>query len=120
MTTIAQGAIVGSRTTYEATFVLANNTLEQTILTSTPADYGGSGLLQVEIDATALTNNNTRLRVYHDFGGVFVPFDPIVISAAQQAVLFPLQGCVGPFRVTLQSQVAEGAARNIPYKFSVF
>lgn len=85
---------VASKTT--GTFVLANNTVEQTILDIPNADRVVQDV-NVRLNVTALTKNNAVFRFY----------------AALDGVIYTEHN-----RVTLQSAFAEGATRSIPYEMT--
>ena len=100
------------------TFVLANNTTEQTIL-----DIPNTGRVvqdvNVRLNVTALTKNNAIFRFYAALDGVtYTEHNRVTLSASDTEAHHDEPALASPYRVTLQSALAEGATRSIPYEMT--
>ena len=112
--------LAGAGTTYAVatgTFSLVNNTNEQDVLVFAAANR----LIDVELDLNLLTQINT-IRLYEQIDGANYrqaaawvypnQFDAsttsLLISCAQKNALY---------RITMQASIAEGAARNVEYRY---
>ena len=116
---MVSGYIAGpaaSKTT--GTFVLANNTVEQTILDIPNADRVVQDV-NVRLTVAALTKNNAVFRFYAALDGVtYAEHNRVTLSASDTEAHHNEPALASPFRVTLQSALAEGAARSIPYEMT--
>lgn len=101
-----------------ATFVLANNTTEQTIVDVPNA----SRVIQdanIRLNVTDLTKNNAIFRFYTALDGVtYTEHNRITLAASDTEAHHNAPALASPFRVTLQSALAEGATRSIPYELT--
>jgi hypothetical protein len=112
-------AVGGGQTETVSTFVLQNNTDEQTMLEVTPEELKDYPVLLFDLDATT---TEIMVRIYIKVDGInyrlvnsaLFPsqFEEDVRSVAVE--LYPLSMT---WKVTLQSFDGEGETRNIPYRY---
>jgi hypothetical protein len=97
---------------------LTNGTTEHTIVTLTPTSV--EQVTNFWIDLSALTQNCT-LRVYYTMGGSFKEVTSMTLTVAAGSAILTLKDHVidQPWKLTIQSTVAEGASRDIPYEYFV-
>jgi hypothetical protein len=109
------------RVSIPGTFSHPSTNVEQTVVTVTASQFGGSGLALVEVDCTALTKNSNICRILGAFSGVtFTPMPGRAQTASMSQIFtFEFRTTVD-FRVGLTSGTAEGATRSIPYKISIY
>lgn len=101
-----------------ATFVLANNTNEQTIVDVPNTDRIVQDV-NVRLNVTALIKNNAVFRFYVALDGVtYSEYNRITLAASDTEVHHSEPALAAPFRVTLQSAIAEGTTRSIPYEMT--
>ena len=101
------------------TFTLTNGTTEQTIVTLTPTSV--EQVTNFYLDMSALTQNCT-MRVYINMTGVgYVEMTSMTLAVATGTKGLALKDMVidTPWKLTIQSDFAEGASRNIPYEYFV-
>lgn len=101
-----------------ATFTLENNTTEQTII---EVPNAGRAIQDVNIrpNVAALTRNNAVFRFYAAIDGTtFIEHNRITLSASDTKAHHDEPALAAPFRITLQSAIAEGATRAIPYELT--
>jgi hypothetical protein len=105
-------------TNVTSTFTLTSDTSEHTIVTITP-----TGVMQMTnfwIDLSALTQNCT-LKVWYTMGGNFKEVTSMTLTVAAGSQILTLKDHVirQPWKLTIQSDFAEGANRTIPYEYFV-
>lgn len=97
---------------------MANNTTEQTIVDIANATRVTQDV-NIRLNVTALTKNNAVFRFYVALDGVtYTEHARITLSAADVEAHHSEPALAAPCRVTLQSSVAEGATRSIPYEMT--
>ena len=99
------------------TFVLTNDTTEHTIIELTPSVV--TYLYNFWLDLNALTQNCT-IKVYSKIDGTnYREIEPMRLSNIDYSLGLVLkeQMISTAWKITIQSTVAEGASRNIPYRY---
>ncbi len=101
-----------------STFTLTSDTSEHTIVTLTPTSV--EQVTNFWIDLSALTQNCT-LKVWYTLGGTFKVVTSMVVTVGAGSSVLVLADHVidQPWKLTIQSTVAEGASRSIPYEYFV-
>lgn len=92
-----------------ATFTLANDTTEQTIV-----DVANAGRtirdINIRLNVATLTRNNAIFRFYVALDGVtYTEHNRTTLAASDTEAHHNEPGLAAPFRVTLQSATTEGA-----------
>jgi hypothetical protein len=105
-------------TNVSATFTLTSDTSEHTIVTLTPTSV--EQVTNFYLDMSALTQNCT-LRVYITIGAGYVEMTSMTLTVATGTKGLALKDMVinTNWKLTIQSTVAEGASRSIPYEYFV-
>jgi hypothetical protein len=105
-------------TNVSSTFTLTSDTTEHTIVTITTTVV--EQMTNFYLDMTALTQNCT-LRVYITMGGGYVEMTSMTLTVAAGTKGLALKDMVinTNWKLTIQSTVAEGSSRNIPYEYFV-
>jgi hypothetical protein len=104
-------------TVTSGTFVLTSDTSEHTIIELTPTVV--TYLYNFWLDLNALTQNCT-LKVYSKIDGTnYREIEPMTLSNIDYSLGLVLkeQMISTAWKITIQSTVAEGASRNIPYRY---
>jgi hypothetical protein len=104
-------------TVTSGTFALPNGTTEQTIIELTPTVV--TYLYNFWLDLNALTQNCT-IRVYSKIDGTnYREIEPMTLSNIDYSLGLVLkeQMISTAWKITIQSTVAEGASRSIPYRY---
>ncbi len=99
------------------TFSLANNTSEQVVLTFSAARE----VIDIELDMVNLTQNIT-VREYVQVDGsnyrqASAKVFPTDFEPGAKAVLISFVQKNAAYKITAQAAAAEGASRNIPYRY---
>jgi len=100
-------------------FTLTSDLTEHTIVTLTPSSV--EQMCNFYLDMSALTQNCT-LRVYINMTGVgYVEMTSMTLTVAAGTKGLALKDMIidTPWKLTIQSEVVEGASRNIPYEYFV-
>jgi len=118
-TSTASGKIGNTPQAVSDTFVLQNNTNEQDLLELTPTTI--THLYNTYIDLNALTQNCT-IKIYSKIDDTNYRIIPSMtlsgIPASQRKGLLLKDLWINTdFKITIQSAIAEGATRNIPYRY---
>jgi len=105
-------------TNVSSTFTLTSDTTEHTIVTLTTTTV--EQMTNFYLDMSALTQNCT-LRVYITIGGSYVEMTSMTLTVAAGTKGLALKDMVinTNWKLTIQSTVAEGSSRNIPYEYFV-
>jgi len=105
-------------TNVSSTFTLTSDTTEHTIVTITTTVV--EQMTNFYLDMTALTQNCT-LRVYITIGGSYVEMTSMTLTVASGTKGLALKDMVinTNWKLTIQSTVAEGSSRLIPYEYFV-
>lgn len=104
-------------TVTSGTFAFPNGTTEQTIIELTPSVV--TYLYNFWLDLNALTQNCT-IKVYSKIDGTnYREIEPMILSNIDYSLGLVLkeQMINTAWKITIQSTVAEGASRNIPYRY---
>jgi len=104
-------------TVTSGTFVLTSDTSEHTIIELTPTVV--TYLYNFWLDLNALVQNCT-IRVYSKIDGTnYREIEPMTLSNIDYSLGLVLkeQMISTAWKITIQSTVAEGASRNIPYRY---
>lgn len=104
-------------TVTSGTFAFPNGTTEQTIIELTPSVV--TYLYNFWLDLNALTQNYT-IRVYSKIDGTnYREIEPMTLSNIDYSLGLVLKEQIinTAWKITIQSTVAEGASRNIPYRY---
>jgi len=99
------------------TFAFPNGTTEQTIIELTPSVV--TYMYNFWLDLNALTQNCT-IKVYSKIDGTnYREIEPMTLSNIDYSLGLVLkeQMISTAWKITIQSTVAEGASRNIPYRY---
>lgn len=114
MSTFIEPNASAQSTVTSGTFSLISNTTEQTILTLTTD--GNSYRFAMWLDTSSLTKNNTRIFTYVKIDAVnYRLYSTQTLAAAQPCNYIPEFDQSFDVKITMQSAVAEGATRSIPY-----
>lgn len=100
-------------------FVLPNNLLEHTVfeVTRTPTVVFDFGTF---VDISEITKSNFRLRLYMKIDGVnYRLHNTYTFSGVDEVAQFDEPHMSFSFKVTAQSNSLEGAARSLPYTYTV-
>ena len=110
--------IPACQTSVNSTFTLTSDTSEHTIVTLTPT--GVEQVTNFYLDLSELTQNCT-LKVWYTMGGSFKEVTSMTLTVAAGSAILTLKDHVidQPWKLTIQSTVAEGASRDIPYEYFV-
>jgi len=105
-------------TNVTSTFTLTSDTIEHTIVTLTTTTV--EQMTNFYLDMSALTQNCT-LRVYITIGGSYVEMTSMTLTVASGTKGLALKDMVinTNWKLTIQSTVAEGSSRAIPYEYFV-
>lgn len=105
-------------TNVSSTFTLTSDTSEHTIVTI--ATTVVEQMTNFYLDMTALTQNCT-LRVYITIGAGYVEMTSMTLTVASGTKGLALKDMVinTNWKLTIQSTVAEGSSRSIPYEYFV-
>jgi len=104
-------------TVTSGTFAFPNGTTEQTIIELTPSVV--TYMYNFWLDLNALTQNCT-IKVYSKIDGTnYREIEPMTLSNIDYSLGLVLkeQMISTAWKITIQSTVAEGASRNIPYRY---
>jgi len=104
-------------TVTSGTFAFPNGTTEQTIIELTPSVV--TYLYNFWLDLNALTQNCT-IKVYSKIDGTnYREIEPMTLTNIDYSLGLVLkeQMISTAWKITIQSTVAEGASRNIPYRY---
>jgi len=104
-------------TVTSGTFAFPNGTTEQTIIELTPSVV--TYLYNFWLDLNALTQNCT-IKVYSKIDGTnYREIEPMTLSNIDYSLglILKEQMISTAWKITIQSTVAEGASRNIPYRY---
>lgn len=106
-----------SATVTTGTYTHANNTTENDALTITAATQD----IFITMDCNALTKNTT-IREYEEVDGstarqLSAKIFPGDFDAGTKAIAFSFHQASADYKITFQSEVAEGATRDAPYRY---
>ena len=104
-------------TVTSGTFAFPNGTTEQTIIELTPSVV--TYLYNFWLDLNALTQNCT-IKVYSKIDGTnYREIEPMTLTNIDYSLGLVLKEQIisTAWKITIQSTVAEGASRNIPYRY---
>ena len=106
-------------TTVAGTYVLPNDTAEHDVVELLNA-AGSAKDFTIRFDLSAITKANFRLRLYFKINdSTYVLHTQNVFGIADDAGQFEEPLTAYSIKVTAQSTIAEGATRNVPYKYSL-